>query len=85
MIQDWLGYVAILAIGFLASVWWLPVEDPNIVQGTVFLFGLWGLVFNYLPVLGMACLRDPVVKYYYLPVTVISSSIYLYGVVHVYT
>lgn len=73
-----------LGFGFMASTWWLG-DDPDIVIGSIFLGGLWVVVFNFLPVVGWNCLKDNTVKYFFIPVSSISTVLYLFGVYHVYS
>jgi len=83
--QTFIEYAAVLGMGFVASIWWLPQEDPDLITGSIFLLALWVLVFNFAPIKGWSCLRESKVKYFFVPVAVCSSFFYLVGILNVYT
>jgi len=62
----------------LAGFSWV-FEEGNLIQATIFLVGIWSLVFNDVFALGMKCLKQDEVKYFFLPLASIATVGYSYG------
>ncbi|WP_317933284.1 hypothetical protein [Halioxenophilus sp. WMMB6] len=70
----------VLLMAVMAGLWW-SFDDGNLSEGAVFLVCTWVLAFNFLPVQGLNCLKEPVVKFYYLPLAILGLIGFVYGVV----
>ncbi|WHI46436.1 hypothetical protein ACJJIW_20770 [Microbulbifer sp. JMSA004] len=70
----------VLLMAIMAGLWW-TFDDGKLSEGVVFLVGTWVLAFNFLPVQGLKCLKEPVVKFYYLPLAILGLIGFIYGVV----
>ena len=76
--------IGIILISAMTSFWW-NAEEPNILRASLLLISLWVIVFNFLPLSGFKCLKEPFVMFFSLPVSVISTLLYLYGVITTHT
>jgi hypothetical protein len=72
-------YLVWLLMSILAGLWW-AFEQGTALQGVIFLFGIWILVFNHLPHMKLECLNEGEIKYYGLPIACLATIGYFYGV-----
>jgi hypothetical protein len=68
----------VLLMAVMSGLWW-AIDDFSQSEGLIYLVGTWALAFNYLPTKGWHCIREPIVKFYYLPMALLGLVGFLYG------